>query len=193
MKKFVVGVICGAVVSLGISVSAAEIKNSFVGKKVQSEMTVSVNGKLVSGTAIVIDGASYLPVRAFTNAVGGKVESIKDGRISVVTKDESNTNKPKNGARTKELENAEENVSKKRVERDNLKFEVESLEGGIKYRIDEDKEFMDMEGNLFRYKDTQEYQNDLKSLADKKARIEQLDKEIAELEKELDKLYGFTK
>jgi len=88
MKKFVSGVLCGALLFAGVSVSADAIKSAIVGKKVDGVIAVSVNGKAVEKDAITIEGVSYVPTRALTEAMGGRVSGVTKERIDLVTKDE---------------------------------------------------------------------------------------------------------
>ncbi|MGG4217320.1 hypothetical protein ABEW32_03700 [Paenibacillus jamilae] len=83
MKKIVAGFLAGALFTIGAGAFADEIE-SLVGKKVQSETSVSVNGKELD-KAIVVEGKSYAPVRSIGEAAGytvtvdGKNVVLKDG------------------------------------------------------------------------------------------------------------------
>lgn len=71
MKKFFAGLIIGAGLMFSLSASADSL--SKVGKVVQGEMEVRVNGQTLDTAAIVVDGSSFLPVRAMAGAIGGSV------------------------------------------------------------------------------------------------------------------------
>ncbi|WP_348624282.1 hypothetical protein ABFT51_03490 [Paenibacillus peoriae] len=83
MKKIVAGFLAGALFTIGATSFADEIE-SLVGKKIQSETSVSVNGKELD-KAIVVEGKSYAPVRSIGEAAGytvtveGKNVVLKDG------------------------------------------------------------------------------------------------------------------
>ncbi|MCM3703789.1 copper amine oxidase N-terminal domain-containing protein [Paenibacillus macerans] len=79
MKKIVAGFIAGALFMLGASSFADGI--SLIGKKIQSEVTVTANGSQLSDKAVVIDGKSYAPVRAIAEAAKMQVEYGKEGIV----------------------------------------------------------------------------------------------------------------
>lgn len=85
MKKFVAGMLFGAILMLGVSVSAANI-SAIIGKKVDGTMTVSVDGKKLEKEAAIINGTSYIPVRDATNAINGEIVSVQNKHIEIVTK-----------------------------------------------------------------------------------------------------------
>jgi hypothetical protein len=68
MKKYFVGFLVGAILTMSTSVFAEEIK-SLIGQKVQGTAVVSLNGKDV-GSAVIINGTSYAPVRVIGEASG---------------------------------------------------------------------------------------------------------------------------
>ncbi|MBJ6364137.1 hypothetical protein ACFOQM_23225 [Paenibacillus sp. GCM10012307] len=77
MKKFVVGVVVGAALTLSVTAAADSI--SFVGKKVTSQTEVYLDGKLFD-SAPVIDGTSLAPLRKAYETAGYKV-TYKDGKV----------------------------------------------------------------------------------------------------------------
>ncbi|WP_134904481.1 hypothetical protein [Paenibacillus polymyxa] len=77
MKKYVAGFLAGALFTIGATSFADEIQ-SLVGKKIQGETAVSVNGKSID-KAIVVEGKSYAPVRSIGEAAGMKVQFGKEG------------------------------------------------------------------------------------------------------------------
>lgn len=80
MKKIVIGFIAGALFM--VSAQAFGDGISFIGKKVEGEAPVTINGKVV-GEAIIIKGKSFAPVRELTNGFGGKVNSASGGGIAL--------------------------------------------------------------------------------------------------------------
>ncbi|WP_339297567.1 hypothetical protein MKY92_21675 [Paenibacillus sp. FSL R5-0623] len=58
----IAGFLAGAVFLLSATAFANDIK-SLVGKKIQGEAVVELNGQALD-TAIIVDGKSYAPVRA---------------------------------------------------------------------------------------------------------------------------------
>lgn len=80
MKKFVIGLIVGAIAMVSTQALGAEI--SFTGKKVSGETVVKVNGE-VAGNAIIVDNKSFIPVRDISNKIGAEVSLEKGGLISL--------------------------------------------------------------------------------------------------------------
>ncbi|EJW14459.1 hypothetical protein M5X00_30015 [Paenibacillus alvei] len=71
MKKFITGVIVGALIMVSPQVYGAA--SSIIGKKVDGELVVKIDGKQ-AGKAAVVDGKSYLPVRDVVNELGLKIK-----------------------------------------------------------------------------------------------------------------------
>jgi hypothetical protein len=72
MKKFILGVIVGIAVATTSSVYADEIK-SVIGKSIDGELPVKIAGKELDTQAIVVEGTSYLPVRAVGESLNMEV------------------------------------------------------------------------------------------------------------------------
>lgn len=62
MRKYIIGLIAGFLLSIGITTYAEDIKE-IVGKTVQGTLSVFLNDQKFDVEAIVIDGTSYLPVK----------------------------------------------------------------------------------------------------------------------------------
>lgn len=73
MKKYLIGAIAGFLLSFSFTVYGEEIA-SLVGKEIQAEFPVKVDGELLKNKAIVVDGTSYLPIREFGEKLGYKVD-----------------------------------------------------------------------------------------------------------------------
>ncbi|RXZ83367.1 hypothetical protein EBB07_06015 [Paenibacillaceae bacterium] len=214
MKKFISGIVVGAMIFTGISVSAAEIKSKLIGKKVQATMIVTIDGKLVDKDAIVINGASYLPVRAITDAIEGKIISVKDGKIELVTNDLAKIDEnARKGAEEAEQLQAEANkvaneANKKEEEKikndskiNRINTLIESIKNNKSYlkavkeelaSIEKKIEMLDIveivnEKPIY-YKDTDMYKNDLQTIIEYKETIKSLELKIAEMEQELKEL-----
>lgn len=67
MKKFVSGIIVGALLFAGVSAAADGV--GIIGKKVTGVYTIEKNGKQIAEAAI-INGSAYAPVRAVAEASG---------------------------------------------------------------------------------------------------------------------------
>lgn len=90
MKKtshIILGIIIGFVTAIALPVAAEEIQ-SIVGKQIQGEYGVTLNGNPLETKAGVIDGTSYLPVRAISEALGLDVDFDDVTGIILKTKGE---------------------------------------------------------------------------------------------------------
>jgi hypothetical protein len=90
MKKYFLGAIVGVLLTLSATTYADDI-TSLIGKTVQGVFPVKVNGDALAKTAIVIDGTSYLPVRAIGDAVGYDVSFNADLGIELKKKEVTST------------------------------------------------------------------------------------------------------
>lgn len=79
MKKFAMGVVVGAVLAFGASTYADEI-SQLVGKQVDNEYPVILNGQKLENVAPSIGGTSYSPVREISEKLGLNVE-FKDDTV----------------------------------------------------------------------------------------------------------------
>lgn len=83
MKKFVVGLIIGAVAMYAGQAGAAQ----FIGSKVAGTKDVTLNGVTI-GQAAIINNSSYVPVRSLANGLGLNID-LEGGKINLA---ESNSN-----------------------------------------------------------------------------------------------------
>jgi hypothetical protein len=81
MKRYLIGFIVGAIVASSTTAFADDIK-SLIGKQVEGEVPVIVDGKEIAKSAVIIDGSSYAPVRAIGEALGRNV-GFKDSKVIV--------------------------------------------------------------------------------------------------------------
>lgn len=82
MKKFVMGLIIGAGFMFSMSVNAEGVAN-FVGKTIQGQFPVKVNGETIDNPGIVIDGVSYLPTRTIAEIAGFEVKFNSESGIEL--------------------------------------------------------------------------------------------------------------
>jgi hypothetical protein len=80
MKKFIFGLLVGMALMVTGNVFAADIQ-SLIGKTIQGQFGVTVDGKSLDMPAIVVDGTSFLPVRSFGESVGYAVYFDTEGAI----------------------------------------------------------------------------------------------------------------
>lgn len=83
MKKYIVGFLAGAIFTVSTSVFADDIK-SIIGQSVQGTAVVSLDDKEI-GSAVIINGTSYAPVRTVSEASGLSVDYSK-GVVKMKTK-----------------------------------------------------------------------------------------------------------
>lgn len=86
MKKYIIGALFGIALTLSTNVFADDIK-SLIGKSIQGEFPVSVNGESLDKKAIVIDGTSFLPVKAVGDSLNLDVTFDKKTGISLKEKE----------------------------------------------------------------------------------------------------------
>lgn len=86
MRKYLIGILIGVALTVSATTYAADI-TSLIGKSVQGVFPVKVNGDVLPKTAIVIDGTSYLPVRAIGDAIGYDVSFNADLGIELKKKE----------------------------------------------------------------------------------------------------------
>lgn len=85
MKKFMMGLIVGVAITAAGSAYAEEIQ-SLVGKTIQGQFPVKVAGVQLTEQAAVLDGTSYLPVRAIGEALNMDVSFNADLGIELKAK-----------------------------------------------------------------------------------------------------------
>ncbi|MEF3312321.1 hypothetical protein PV433_25890 [Paenibacillus sp. GYB004] len=73
MKKFLAGTVFGAVLAFTSSTYADDIAK-LVGKQIDNEYAVTLNGKALGNKAPSIEGTAYLPVREVSEKLGLKVD-----------------------------------------------------------------------------------------------------------------------
>jgi len=88
MKRTIVAFIAGAVLATAGSVYAEDIK-TLIGKQIQGEIPVKVNGETLEKNAIFVDGTSYLPVRAIGDALNMNVKYDADLGVELTPKEAS--------------------------------------------------------------------------------------------------------
>lgn len=85
MRKYIyglLGILIGFSLSITITTHADSIK-SLIGKIVEGEYPISINGAKINTTAIVINNISYIPVRAVSGVFGLNVSFNKDSGIEL--------------------------------------------------------------------------------------------------------------
>ncbi|MDC0762894.1 MULTISPECIES: hypothetical protein [Brevibacillus] len=84
MRKYIIGTLFGLLIGTSISVYAEVV--SMVGKVVEGELLVNINGKTLNNKAIVVDGTSYLPVHAIGDTLGYNASYVPNEGIKLYPK-----------------------------------------------------------------------------------------------------------
>jgi len=87
LRKFIVGVVVGALLTVVVPVAAEQI-NKKVTATVRSDFSVELDGKKVDlkNSPLAYDGSSYLPVKEISTLLGKDVD-FENGVIKIITKD----------------------------------------------------------------------------------------------------------
>lgn len=201
-KTVVVSFLAGCL--LMVSAQAFGSGISLLGKKVDGEAKVLLNGKSV-GQAVVIEGKSYIPVRDITNGFGGKVDSVQGGVIKLSSGDEviptepnvpDEPDTPKDHTiytdkveteadikKKNEIADARNKVEGKKLIIESTQKEVDSLTAQVeqaKIKADNDTSTVGVQRT--------EYNIIKKVLEGSQANLDKLKSELAELEKQLAEL-----
>lgn len=187
MKKFVVGLIAGALLMFSAQVYSGS--SNLVGTKVAGTMDVNLNKKAM-GQAVIIEGKSYLPVRSVAEGMNLKVD-VQDKTINLngLSAEENAKIAQEEQERLNQEVKKKNLISDKKIEIDILKENI----GGTKYMLaDVEKEIAQLIENMGQtaannspiYKDAV----DRKSLFEQRLvefdeKLKVLESELAELEK----------
>jgi hypothetical protein len=90
MKKYLIGFMVGIIVAATGTAYADDVVESIVGKKIEGQFPVKISGKQLDVQAAVVDGTSYLPVRAIGEALNMDVSFNADLGIELKSKGEAN-------------------------------------------------------------------------------------------------------
>lgn len=199
MKKVVVSFISGFLLAIGFSVAYAEVE-SYVGKKVDSEAPLIVDGKRSEVPAIIIRGRSFIPLRAAGELLGVKV-AWTGGEVIVDKERSESPTSPEEAARAEQEQLSQETaikneissqISKLRGDIDLLKMQIRTQENEISNREDGLKLMPEYISPGVKYEGSdlqKQHQEDLerlkRELADLKVRLAELEQQKAELEAEL--------
>jgi len=172
MKRFILGVICGALLFGGTSVLAESI--SLVGKTIDTEIPVYFNEEPLAAKAIAVEGTSYLPVRTVGNTLGATIE-YRDGAVYVEQADQYEVIKEKVLKDLKlemQREEIQKEISKLQTANENLRKQVSVLENSI-----EVEPVPSVKENMIKIKE-----NTLEMITQNEQKIAELQAQLAELE-----------
>lgn len=174
MKKFISGVIVGALLFSGASAFANSV--GLIGKKVTGVFIVEKDGKKIADAAI-IDGTAYAPVRAVSQASGATL-AVEGKKIIMGGTNVTNSELSADEISIK--------VTALNLKRDSIAKKIESTEGGIK--MYETVYIPNAESNFTGADDELSRNASEKALSSRKAELEQRKAELADLQKQLSEI-----
>ncbi|MCM3294128.1 hypothetical protein M3661_28945 [Paenibacillus sp. MER 180] len=183
MKKFISGVIVGALIMVSPQVYGAA--SSIIGKKVDGELVVKIDGKQ-AGKAAVVDGKSYLPVRDVANELGLKINVENKEVVITSTSEDKIAEEVKKQVEAIKTENE---ISELKKEKQKISERLESNKSGLEEAANWHKKSKE------RYEQARSQSSDLKDSESQKkiyesakAGHENLQNKITEDEKELERI-----
>lgn len=90
MKKYIIGTIFGFILATAVGANAQGV-TTVIGEVIDGAFSVKVNGVELSDQAIVVQGTSYLPVRAFGDATGYDIKFNPELGIELTKKNDIST------------------------------------------------------------------------------------------------------
>lgn len=209
MRKVIVSFVAGILVAIGTSAAYAEV-TSMIGKQVDGQFPLKIDGELSEIPAITIEGVSYIPLRAAGEIFGAKVSWL-DGEIIMEKTNGIGGATPPTAEEMAEIARIEQERLLEETEKKNeilmqksrlrgeiqtlqfkinaLKREIESREEGMKKM----PEYVISNGELVHYEGSElqkKHQEDLaklkQELADLEAQLAELEQQKAELEQQLE-------
>jgi parvulin-like peptidyl-prolyl isomerase len=207
MRKVIVSFVAGILVAIGTSAAYAEV-TSMIGKRVDGQFPLKIDGELSEIPAITIEGVSYIPLRAAGELFGAQVSWL-DGEIIMEKINKNVGVLPPTAEEMAEVARIEqERLDREAQQRNEIDRQINQLQSEIKTKIirkqadisakkatikeieekiEENPEYISVEGPV-RYKDTPQYQRDLERTAQLKSEIEAIQNEIDALEAQLAEL-----
>ncbi|MCM3130937.1 hypothetical protein ACFQ3J_00445 [Paenibacillus provencensis] len=182
MKKAVAGFIAGAVMMVSLQAFGAGV--SLIGKKIDGQADLKINGEVV-GQTIIVQGKSYAPVREITNGVGGTVTYNKSGGAVEMSVADIAQAEQEQLKIEEQITNLKNNIVNQKGTIENTKSELTNLSKQaeeLKVKADADKS----EVGLART----QYGIILKVVQETTERLSTQEKELSDLESQLAALEG---
>ncbi|MGG1518731.1 hypothetical protein ABE504_25150 [Paenibacillus oryzisoli] len=170
MRKYIIGAIFGFLVATAVGARAEGVK-SLIGEVIDGAFNVKVDGKELADQAVVIQGTSYLPVRAIGEATGYDVAFDPNAGIELTKKADEVAEQP-----------AEQNPNIVRAQRiEELRAKSEEIKKEITGLYQTVRKYMSLEMTDPQSIDQNDYQAAKKAWEAKKEELAAVNKEIAEL------------
>ncbi|MBY0011505.1 hypothetical protein [Paenibacillus typhae] len=169
MKKFVSGIIVGALLFSGVSAFADSVE--LIGKKVAGTYTIIKDGKKIADAAI-INGSAYAPVRAVSEATGATL--TVEGKTIIMESTVSSA---------ASADEVAIQINALNLKRTLLLKDIQAAEGGVKmyettYIPNAERNYQGASTELVKTANA-------KALEDRKAEYEQRKAELADLQQQL--------
>lgn len=175
MKRIIFGILIGAVLTLTTSAYAEEIE-SMIGKVVQGSFPLTIDGKRAEKDVLVIDGTSYIPVRAASELFGYDVLFDPEGKVILEKK---GATVQKVNPQLKELNDKIKETSRKIEELDGEKKELQRLYDWLQESAKSEKTTVEeMEKYMVLPITTKQYQEG----------VQRIDSELSTLQQQLTEL-----
>jgi len=194
VRKYFIGFIIGIFVASALPAYAGV--TSLIGKKVASEIEVSYNNKQV-GSAIVVEGRSYLPVRSMSDALGLTLDVSKEAVQLTSSTKATIPIDPYDSIANKQNEldvvKSKRNIAIRERDQksggiENLKVEIERAKQRLDGLSIEDQRYRKISDGITYYE--QQIDNNRSRIAELDTQIAEYDNQIAALETELAELEG---
>lgn len=124
MKKYVAGLMFLALILLPIHA----LSDNMIGKKIEVEVPVKLNGEYLNVNAIGVNGTTYLPVRAAFEAVGGDVKWDDAAREVVINLDLSDQQEDPSTNDVEGGEDLEIEVEEEIIDEDEILARISEIE-----------------------------------------------------------------
>ncbi|WP_211749929.1 hypothetical protein [Paenibacillus sp. Marseille-Q4541] len=198
MKKMVAAFIAGALMMVSVQAFGSGV--NLIGKKIDGQADLKIDGKVV-GQTIIVQGKSYAPVREIADGVGGTAKYNKSGgavEMSLPTQTEtgqgSEGSGSTNGTDLSAKAAHEQKILDKKTEIDNKKMSIENQGKHIKdikselenqkimleeYRVKAEKSQGSISSAQTIYEVTK------KTVADTETRLSEAEKELLVMQQQL--------
>lgn len=192
MRKYPILVLFFAGILAGTTAFAAS--SSLVGKKIEREVSIEVDGQKIETEAIVVNGTTYVPVRSVGEMSGYKV-TYKGGVVRMQSSGEAmettpDTNEGKEIPSPAREEDLDSQIKGKRNIMSSNNAEIEKQKAAIENSKKSFEEYAIYKEQGLKFEDSVTYKEAVKYIGELEAKNETLKREIEELERQKAELSG---